>query len=65
MKNLTAGLRKNFMGKKIIVNLFTKHGYRVSPGANARARAVGKCARGQNLSDRKDCFAETKGVKGK
>ncbi len=61
---MTAGLKKNFMGKKIVVNLFTKHGYRVSPGVNARARAVAKCARGKSLDDRKECFAGNKGVRG-
>ncbi len=54
---MTAGLRKNFMGKYIIVNLFTKHGYRLSPGINARAHAVAACARGKSLPERKKCFA--------
>lgn len=52
-------------GKELIVDLYTKKGYRVSPGANARARAIGKCARGQNLADRKKCFESVGGIKGK
>ena len=53
-------LKRNFMGKNIIVNLFTKHGYRVSPGGNVRTRAVGRCATGLSLQDRKDkCYSKT------
>lgn len=62
---MTAGLKKTVFGKTIILNMFTKHGYRVSPGANARARAIGKCARGKTLPDRKECFVSVGGLKGK
>lgn len=54
---MVSGLAKNFMGKRIILNLFKKHGYTVSPGVNARAQAVGRCARkAGNVEDRKECF---------
>ena len=59
-----AGLRRTVFGKTIILNIFTKRGYRVSPGANARARAIGKCARGKSLPERKECFTSVGGVKG-
>jgi len=45
-----------FFGKKIILDMFDAHGVRKSPGANARAKAVGACARGKSLSERKKCF---------
>ena len=55
---MTSGLAKNFMGKRIILNLFKRHGYTVSPGVNDRARAVGRCARAaQNKEARMKCFA--------
>jgi len=57
-------LKIKAFGKDIIVDLYTKHGYRVSPGANNRARAVAKCARGKDLAGRKECFAGSKGIKG-
>ena len=50
-------LRPMVFGKRIIVNLHTRLGYRVSPGVNDRSRAIAKCARGQNLEKRKSCFA--------
>lgn len=52
-------------GKKIILDMYTRKGYRKSPGTNARARAIGKCARGKGLQERKDCFSSVGGVKGK
>lgn len=52
------------MGKRFIVDLGVKGMVRLSPGANARARAIAKCARGQNLDKRKECFSGSKGVKG-
>ena len=55
---MTSGLRKSFMGKRIILNMFRKHGYSVSPGINDRARAVGRCAReAPNKEARMKCFA--------
>ena len=51
-----AGLRHTIFGKKLVVNLNAKKGYRVSPGVNARARAIQKCAKGQSLETRKKCF---------
>ena len=48
--------RPVIFGKKIIVDLNMRRGYRLSPPPNARARAIGKCARGQNLETRKKCF---------
>lgn len=67
---MTAGLRKNFMGRKIIVNLFTKHGYRTSPGVSAKAAAIGECAREvgpgktpEKKAERKECFRTHKNVK--
>jgi hypothetical protein len=47
-------------GKKIILDMYTKKGYRVSPGVNDRARAIAKCARGKNLEARKQCFSNPK-----
>lgn len=55
---MTSGVSTTVFGKKVIVDLFTKHGIRKSPGVNARARAVAKCARGQDLEKRKACFAK-------
>ena len=49
-------LTPTVFGKKIIVNLHTKRGYRVSPGVNPRSAAIGRCARGKNLTERKKCF---------
>jgi len=61
-----AGLRRTVFGKTIILNIFTKRGYRVSPGVNARARAIGKCARAAgSLEERKKCFSSVGGLKGK
>ena len=57
-------LRVYVFGQKIIVDLNTKHGYRKSPKPNARARAIGKCARGKTLPERKKCFEGSK-IKGK
>ena len=58
---MTSGLKKNFMGKRIVLNLFKKHGYTVSPGVNKRAAAIGDCARkAGNMEDRKDCFRGNK-----
>jgi len=53
---MAGGLRPIIFGKRIIVNLNTKRGYRVSPGVNSRSRAIAKCARGQDLATRKKCF---------
>ena len=58
-------LKVYVFGKKIIVDLNTKRGYRISPPANARARAIGKCARGKSLTERKKCFETVGGKKGK
>lgn len=52
-----SGLRHTIFGKKLVVNLNAKKGYRISPGVNARARAIQKCAKGKNKSDREDCFS--------
>ena len=51
-----SGFRKRIFGKTLVVNLNAKKGYRISPGVNARARAVQKCAKGQPLAARKACF---------
>jgi len=51
-----AGLRKRIFGKMVVVNLNAAKGYRVSPGVNARARAIQLCAKGKSLTDRKKCF---------
>lgn len=59
-----AGLRTKVFGKDIIVDLHTKRGYRVSPGANARARAIGKCARGKSKAEAMKCFDTVGSVKG-
>ena len=50
------GLRKRVFGKMVVVNLNAKKGYRVSPGVNARARGIQKCATGKPLEARKACF---------
>ena len=52
-------------GKKYIPDGRVKRILRKSPKPNARARAIGKCARGQSLADRKKCFETVGGVKGK
>jgi len=52
-----AGFRKRIFGKTLVVNLNAKRGYRVSPGVNARARAIQQCAKGKPLAARKQCFA--------
>lgn len=64
---MTAGLRKRFMGRAIVVNLFTKHGYRLSPGVSAKAAAIGACARDvgkgnspETIRERKQCFVTNK-----
>lgn len=57
---MATGHRATILGKKIVVNLNAKKGYRVSPGVNARARAVQKCAKGKSLEARKSCFKSTK-----
>ena len=44
-------------GKKIIVDINMRRGYRLSPPPGPRARAIAKCARGQDLKTRKECFA--------
>lgn len=51
-----AGLTKRVFGTKVVVNLNAKKGYRVSPGVNARARAIQRCAKGKPLEARKACF---------
>jgi len=51
-----AGLRRRIFGKMLVVNLNAKKGYRISPGVNARAAAIQKCARGKPLNVRKNCF---------
>lgn len=51
-----SGLRHTIFGKKLVVNLNAKKGYRVSPGVNKRARAIQKCAKGKSLEGRKECF---------
>ena len=51
-----AGLRKRIFGKMLVVNLNAKKGYRISPGANSRALAIQRCAKGKPLAQRKDCF---------
>ena len=48
--------RKRIFGKTLVVNLNAKRGYRISPGVNARARAIQQCAKGKALAARKDCF---------
>lgn len=54
---MVSGLAKNFMGTRIILNMFKKHGFTVSPGVNERARAVGACARkAGNKEQRENCF---------
>ncbi len=52
-----AGFRPRIFGKRLVVNLNAKRGFRVSPGANARANAIKECAKDQSLTARKDCFA--------
>jgi len=54
--NKGTGVRKRVLGVPVSVNLNFKKGYRVSPGVNARARAIQKCAKGQGLAARKSCF---------
>ena len=43
-------------GKKYIPDGRVKRLLRKSPKANDRAKAIGKCARGKNLAERKKCF---------
>jgi len=52
------GVRTTVFGKKIVVDMFTKHGIRRSPGVNERAKKVAKCARGKSLEERKTCFGK-------
>jgi len=51
-----AGFSKRIFGKKLVVNLNAKKGYRISPGVNPRAAAIRDCAKGKSLAARKDCF---------
>lgn len=60
---MTSGLRKRIFGIVVIVDIFTQHGIRRSPGSNNRSREIGKCARGKSLDERKKCF-QTSGPKG-
>ena len=50
-------------GKKYIPDGRVKRLLRKSPPANKRAIAIGKCARGKNLVDRKKCFENPYGKK--
>jgi len=53
------------MGRKWIPTMATKTMFRLAPKANARARCIGKEARGKNLEQRKEVFAsKCGGVKG-
>lgn len=61
MKN-THGV--SIFGRDFIIDLNVRGGIRKSPGANARARCIGKEARGKNLDDRKTIFADKCKVKG-
>ncbi|KKN21317.1 hypothetical protein LCGC14_0926590 [marine sediment metagenome] len=47
-------------GKNFIVDLNVRGGVRLSPGANARARCLGKHARGKSLADRKALWDDSK-----
>lgn len=60
-----SGLRAHVFGRKLVVNLYAKKGYRISPGANAKARAIGKCARGKDKATRTQCFVTHAHTKGK
>jgi len=51
-------------GTKYIPDGRVKRLLRKSPKANARARAIGKCARGKSLPERKKCFESVGGMKG-
>ena len=51
-------------GKKFIPDGRVKRILRKSPKPNARARAIGKCARNKGLEERKKCFETVGGVKG-
>ena len=46
-----------FLGKTLMLDLGTKHGYRVSPGVNPRAKRIGELAKGKSLAERKSIFA--------
>jgi len=48
--------RKRIFGTTIVLNANAHRGYRISPGVNARARRIQKCAKGKNLAARKACF---------
>lgn len=48
--------RARVFGIPIVINANAKRGYRISPGVNARARAIQKCAKGKPLATRKACF---------
>ena len=57
-------LKRYVFGKKIIVDLNTKHGYRVSPPPSKKNREIAKCARGlkgnfetESGKKRRDCFS--------
>jgi len=53
-----SGIRRRIFGKQISVNLFSKRGFRVvSDVISDRARAIGKCAKGQDIEARRNCFA--------
>ena len=60
-----AGLRPLVFGKRIVVNLHRKKGYSISPGTNARARAMAKCLRGKSKSEADKCWDSVGEVKGK
>lgn len=57
--------RVRIFGTLFIPDGRVKRLLRKSPKPNARARAIGKCARGKSLPDRKKCFESVGGVKGK
>ncbi len=58
---MTSGVVKHIFGKKVIVDLNTKHGIRVSPGSNPQAAKVKECLLKANTrEDRKKCFIATR-----
>lgn len=61
MKN-THGV--SIFGRDFIIDLNVRGGIRRSPGANKRARCIGREARGKSLAERKTIFAEKCKVSG-
>lgn len=46
--------------KKLILDYYTKNGFRISPGTNTRNELIKICATGEDETERQKCFKMTK-----